>query len=255
MTHDQVQTPEVLDRRRLLQLATAGALLGSAGLVSACDSREQKQNFEIEIQYLVNGRLLLASVVQRLLYRRYVGGLPSGLYNDFGVTGEGAGVAIPGTSEVIVSTFYKLVTPTGTPGPFDGKMPLPSWSPAPPLVRGLTSNADLGRGAMARAVIDLKAPSSWVQMTLDDLPMIVRFTNAADPGSAEWIDLRREDESVRVVSSRMRLTKAPITRRRLDKLLTWIPRVRKEMQAPLGFPNERTVTSNLMTIESVSRIK
>lgn len=229
-------------RRDLIRLA---AVLGLTGSVSGCGSTPAlKRNYELEIRYLVNGRPLVARVVQQLVYRAYTAGMPGGLIDQRSTRGESAVVGVPGNGGVIAATLVNLAVPVGeVSGPFGSRTTGGSWDLLIPFTQALLPSRNL-ETATFQALMAIEPPSPWVSLAPDDLPLIVRFVDASDPGSAEWVDQWSERVPIRVVSARARFTKEKRTQGEVEKHLPWINHL--DNQFELGRAGERSPVSDRM---------
>ncbi|MGQ2991653.1 MAG: hypothetical protein ACT6RD_05965 [Brevundimonas sp.] len=199
----------------------------------------------MEIRYLVDGRPLTARVVQQLIYRAYTAGMPGGLIDQRSIRGECAVVRVPGNGGVIAATLAGLGVHVSEPSePFGSLTVSGSWDPLIPFTRMLLPSRDL-ETATFQALMAIEPPSPWVALTPDDLPLIVRFVDASDPGSAEWVDQWSETGPIRVVSARARFTKERRTRGEVEKHLPWINHL--ENQFELGRAGERSPVSDRMS--------
>ncbi|HEX8661625.1 MAG TPA: hypothetical protein VF686_07140, partial [Brevundimonas sp.] len=93
-----------------------------------------------------------------------------------------------------------------------------------PLVRGLLPDGGdgLNRFEKWQAVMELPERSDWIESRLNELPLLVRFTDAADPASAAWVNPEGRGNPVTLVRAATRLTDAPLTRGALTEALPWL---------------------------------
>jgi hypothetical protein len=229
-------------RRDMLRWAAAASLVGAT---AGCGSTPLlRRNYEFEIRYLANGRLLTARVVQQIQYRAYSAAMPSGLVNQRSTEGEGAVVRIPEDGSVIATTLAELAVPvSGTSGLFGTRSPFYGWDLLDFFARALLPSHPLQTETF-EALMAIEPPSPWVPLTPDDLPLIVRFVDASDPGSAAWVDQWSETAPIRVVSSRARLTNQRITTGELERLLPWATELKRDGVSALGRVGERSAVSD-----------
>lgn len=209
-------------RRDLLRLGA----LGTFGMTMGCGgSPTLRQNYEFEVEFLVNGSRLSASVVQGIRYRQRKGGIvnPGDIVRE--PQGEGAALSVPGTSGAIATTFAVL----GQAGQserdtFGGRLLVGhSWTPIDALSRELLNPVPSGYIERIEAVMSLKPPSRWIALMPEDLPVIVHFSDAADPTKATWIDPYDGSAGLRVLSAKIRLSDRDVTRGDLAAILPWLP--------------------------------
>lgn len=236
-------------RRDVLRWAAA---MGLVSATTGCGSTPLlRRNYEFELRYLANGRPLTARVVQQLQYRAYTAGMPGGRIDQSGATGEGAVIRVPEDGSVIATTFAYLAIPVGeTSGVFGSRTVGGYWDLLDPFTRALLPARPLETESY-RALMAIEPPSPWVSLTPDDLPLIVRFVDASDPGSAEWVDQWSQSAPIRVLSSRARLTDQRVTRGELERLLPWATELKREGSFGLGPGSQRSAVSDSISVHQL----
>lgn len=238
-----------LIRRDMLRWAIA---VGLAGGASGCGSTPLlRRNYELEIRFLANGRPLTARVVQQLRYRAYTAALSGGLVNQRSTAGEGAVVRVPEDGSVIATTFAELLVPvSGTSGVFGTRSPSFGWDLLNFFARVLLPGRPL-QTETYDALMAIEPPSPWVPLAPDDLPLIVRFIDASDPGSAAWVDQWSRTAPIRVVSSRARLTEERVTKGELERLLPWATELERTGSFVLGRVGQRSAVSESISFHQM----
>lgn len=216
--------------RELHSVGRRAVLAGAVGLASSslagCASPAQIRQYEFAVTLRVAGRVITRSVVQQFLFRERVGGIVAPGSSHWSPEGEALAIPLGSGLGVVVSTFRKLGGEFPSTQPFfNGKyLDTEGWGPLAPLVRAQLPDggAGLGRFEQWQAVLSLPAPSEWVVSMPDELPLFVRFTDAADPASAVWVNPEGTGGPVTFVRAATRLTNARLTSGPLTEALPWL---------------------------------
>lgn len=239
-------------RRDMLRWVAAAGLVGAT---AGCGSTPLlRRNYEFEIRYLANERPLTARVVQQLQYRAHTAGMPGGRIDLRSARGEGAVVRVPKDGSVIVATLAELRQAAEGQGPFGSRGIDGVWDPLTALTREMFPTRPLETETF-KAVMAFEPPSRWMLLAPDDMPLIVRFVDASDPGSAEWVNQWSEEGPIKVVSARLRITSGEITRGELEHALPWIDEVEEENPFQMGRVGERSPVSALLTAGDLRNVR
>ena len=193
----------------------AGALTGVA--VGGCVP-PQIIRYRLRLAMEVDGRPHSAESVQEWRYRK-------GTRFSFGGTsvalrGEGVVLAL-GQRGLIVSTFVELAAP-------DPQRPIDQiWGGRPPVGREWRAANRLA-GALMPSEADWDGLTSIgrsdpVPVPPSELPLLLRFPDAADPRSVQRFPVGPGDGAIQITGASIEVTDAPVTRGKLAAALPWAP--------------------------------
>jgi hypothetical protein len=202
-------------------------LVTAAVALSGCGTPPLQRQYELALTVRSGGRLISGSVVQQFWFRRRQGGINAPGSTVGGTTGEGLVLPLGAGQGVLVSTFRTLaVSDAGADNPsnpFKGYATSYSgWVALEPLADGLLPSGGEGLDGIGRweAVAALPPRSDWIALSPNDLPLIVRFADPLDPGSAVWVS--PVGNSPEIVSAAVRLTDATPTEGVVEAALPWL---------------------------------
>ncbi|HYG28401.1 MAG TPA: hypothetical protein VD906_16065 [Caulobacteraceae bacterium] len=186
-----------------------------------------QRHYELALTVRSGGRLISGSVVQRIWFKRRRGGINAPGSTARETIGEGLVLPLGPGQGVLVSTFRLLTASDDAPdhpsNPFPGYVAsYTGWVALEPLADGLLSGGGEGLDGIGRweAVAALPPRSDWVTLSPNDLPLIVRFVDPQDPGSAVWVS--PVGRSPEIVSAAVRLTDAVLTDGPVEAALPWL---------------------------------